>query len=96
MRALGPYVEFDTVDATRGGARDSAVAVQPTAGGMQALQKGLTVLQVEQILGPAARVTPRTEGSIEIIVREYSADRDRVSAKFVGGVLVDYTITPRR
>jgi hypothetical protein len=62
---------------------------------VQAIRKGLTVLQVEQILGPATRVTSRTDGSIEMTIRNYNADRDQVSAKFVAGVLVDYTITPR-
>jgi hypothetical protein len=91
MEALSPYVDF--------GAGGPALAAAPASappGSISALRKGLTVVQVEQLLGPAAKVSQRTEGSMEVSVREYStADGQQVSAKFVGGVLVDYTITPR-
>ena len=93
MEALSPYVDFGAGGATVAAA--SAPAAAPP-GSIGALRKGLTVIQVEQILGPAAKVSQRTEGSMEVSVREYStADGQQVSTKFVGGVLVDYTITPR-
>jgi hypothetical protein len=93
MEALSPYVDFGAGGTTVTPASAPAAAAP---GSISALRKGLTVIQVEQILGPAAKVSQRTEGSMEVSVREYStADGQQVSTKFVGGVLVDYTITPR-
>lgn len=64
------------------------------AGG--ALHKGLTISQVEQTLGPASKVDSRAEGGLETMVRQYNTDDgQRVTAQFVGGVLVDYQIAPR-
>ena len=93
MEALSPYVDFGAGGGTVAPASAPAAAAPGSIG---ALRKGLTVIQVEQILGPAAKVSQRTEGSMEVSVREYStADGQQVSTKFVGGILVDYTITPR-
>jgi hypothetical protein len=89
MKALARYVDFTDVR--------MPPAPAPAVGGadLTGLRKGLTIAQVEQILGPAANVNTRTEGSIEAVTREYSSGGQRVAAQFVGGVLVDYRITPR-
>ena len=34
------------------------------------------------------------EGSLEIMQRTYQSDSNRIDTKFVGGVLIQYTITP--
>jgi hypothetical protein len=92
MRALAPYVSFEMAEGPYSG---WAAPPAATPAGATALRKGLTVLQVEQILGPAAHVSDRPEGSMTINVREYRTERQVVSARFAGGVLIDYTITPR-
>jgi hypothetical protein len=92
MRTLAPYLSFEMAEGPYSGWAAPAAA---TPVGATALRKGLTVLQVEQILGPAAHVGDRPEGSITINVREYRTERQVVSARFAGGVLIDYTITPR-
>ena len=89
MNALSQYVDFGATPATAAGPRPGSTASAP------ALRKGLTVVQVEQMLGPAAKVSQRTEGSIEMTMREYATESERIVAQFVGGVLVDYSITPR-
>ncbi len=68
---------------------------EPTGAPSSPLRKGLTVVQVEQILGPAEKVTQKTEGPLEITVREYVSNTDSITTQFVGGVLVDYKIKPR-
>lgn len=90
MEALSPWVSFE-----RGGsAADAGAAAAPDAG--SPLRKGMTVVQVEQILGPAAEVSLRSEGSMTISVREYATPGgERVKTSFVGGVLIDYSIGPR-
>jgi hypothetical protein len=89
MEALAPYVSF-------GGGADFAAPQAADAPSGSGLRKGLTVLQVEQLLGPAAAVSQKTEGSMEIAVRQYSTPSgESVTASFVGGVLVDYTISPK-
>jgi hypothetical protein len=90
INALSQYVDFS-------GARSpSTAAPAPAAPGLgSSLRKGLTIPQVEQVLGPAAKVSEKTEGSIQTVIREYSADNQQVVAQFVSGVLVDYRITPR-
>ena len=88
--ALQAYLDF-------GGGRErsfasTAAAPDPSGG---TLRKGLTVLQVEQMLGPAAKVSDRSDGSLAVNVREYATEAEQVSCQFVGGVLVNYQVTPR-
>jgi hypothetical protein len=88
MNALAAYVSF-------GGDAPPPVAAPGSAASINGLRKGLTIAQVEQILGPAARVATRTEGSIDTMVRDYSSGGQQVTTQFVAGVLVDYRIAPR-
>lgn len=62
--------------------------------GIAALKKGLTLEEVEKILGPATTAAEKNEGSVTILERGYRKDGTKVKAKFVNGVLVDYTIAP--
>lgn len=59
-----------------------------------ALKKGLTVAEVEALLGPAATANEVKEGTMQVMKRGYRADGKKISASFVGGVLIDYAITP--
>jgi hypothetical protein len=89
MRALQPYVDFGQ----EGGARSAPEEASRVNGG---LRKVLTVLQVERILGPAGKVSDKTEGSVDMNVREYNTEDEHVSCQFVGGVLVNYRVTRGR
>ena len=55
-----------------------------------ALKKGLTLTEVEALLGPAASANEVKEGSMTVMKRGYTADGKRISTSFVGGVLIDY------
>ena len=69
----------------------SVGAPGPTSG---ALKKGLSVTQVEAILGPAASASTEDRDGLEVNVREYVVEGQRVTTQFVGGVLIDCAIRP--
>ena len=96
MEALSRYVDFEASLGSGQQHQWIPMLAQQNAPELisgTALRKGLTVVQVEQILGPAAKVSEMTEGTLESTVREYDSDGQRVTAQFVGGVLVNYKIT---
>jgi hypothetical protein len=110
MRALAQYLEFPgapaavvasavTTSAVTTSAAPMGAAPAKTApaaaGGLASLKKGLTLADAEAILGPAATASEAREGAIDVAKRTYRKDGMRVAASFVGGVLVDFTITPQ-
>lgn len=89
MAALEKWVDFPgAARSAAAGAGEAASAPAPTA-----LKKGLTLQQVERLLGPAAEAKTETQGGLEIMTRTYSADEQKIVAKFASGVLVEYAIT---
>ena len=59
------------------------------------LKKGLSIAEVEAILGPAASAHEAQEGTMTVMKRSYTVDGRKVSTSFVGGVLIDFSITPQ-
>ena len=80
-------------------ASSPAVAATPAASvgptGIAALRKGLTVPQVEALLGPAATAGEAREGAMVVTRRTYRKDGMQVQARFVSDVLVDFAIKPQ-
>jgi hypothetical protein len=66
----------------------------PSAGGVAALKKGLTLKEVEALLGPASTAGETKNGTMTVATRTYKKDGLQVSASFVGGVLIDFSIKP--
>ena len=99
MAVLNKYVEFERAPGEQpaGPVRWTLTEVarrgRPEDSSVPALRKGLTVMQVEQILGPAVKVEDRSDGALEIDFREYNSDGQHVTTEFVGGVVVNYTVT---
>lgn len=99
MGVLSRYVEFR--DRPGGSWGDSSSAVdepKPASSGNEiaSLRKGMTIVQVEKILGPAAKVDQHREGSVDLMTREYASDGGLlVSTQFAGGVLIDFNVKPR-
>jgi len=87
VAALADYVDF-------GGLRsDSAVVSRPaTPARAGLLRKGMLLQEADAMLG-AARTTDRKEGTLNVRTREYVTPDGRVTADFVEGVLVRYTIS---
>lgn len=105
MEALDRYVDFEDgpppSGPPSGRSRDDGPSRSSdgdtAASQISALRKGMTVPQVEQVLGPADNVRKEAEGSVEIVIRDYAADDgQRVTTKFAGGVLIDYSIASKR
>ena len=103
MRALAPYVDFGAAGAavSSGGAGASGTPGQPLApaGGSPpaatSIRKGLLLEEVETILGPAATAAETKEGTLTVLKRSYRKDGQKISASFVNGVLIDFSITPQ-
>lgn len=96
MKALGPWVDFGDGGSYGRGYEAPPPPNHASVGSGLALRNGLTINQVENLLGPANKVNSRNEGSIETMLREYRTDDGQhVTAQFVGGVLIDYQIGPR-
>jgi hypothetical protein len=58
------------------------------------IRKGLLLEDVESMLGPAATASETKEGSLTVLKRTYRKDGQKISASFVNGVLIDFSITP--
>jgi len=90
MKALGKFVDFPGA-ASRG--TPAAAGVPTSEASPTALKKGLTLQQVERLLGPATEAKVVDQGGLEIMTRTYSADEQKIVAKFASGVLIEYAIT---
>ncbi|HEX6465083.1 MAG TPA: hypothetical protein VFZ98_11535 [Vicinamibacterales bacterium] len=100
MRALADYVDFPF-------AADQGLAMMPPAGAqasiaqppvpqsVTALQKGMSLADVERLLGKADKTSQRTEGSLTIVTNTFARGDQIISADFVEGVLVKYSISSR-
>ena len=86
--ALSRYVDFS------GGSSQQAAGPAPGATGATTLRKGLTLEEAERILGPASTASESTECSLRVATRSYVKAGQRTTAKFVSGILIDYTVSP--
>lgn len=60
------------------------------------LGKGLTTKQVEDILGPPIDTPhPQASGSQFLVEREYLLNGQKITARYVSGILLNYTMTDR-
>jgi hypothetical protein len=99
MRALAEYVEFpfaaDRRPSPQGG-RVTAQPVLPEPGfGGGAIRKGMTLAEVEDSLGKAAKTTSRAEGTLRVTTATYSRGDQVITAEFVEGVLIRYSISSK-
>lgn len=97
--ALGAYLEFPEAEAAAGpttpqpfgvGATGTVPGPAPVSG---LPTKGMLQADVDQMLGTPEKSTDRTEGKLKVTTRVYSTKAGRVSAEFVEGVLIRYTVT---
>jgi hypothetical protein len=85
MAALAEYVDFAPLG---GGVKASGVS----AGKPDDLRKGLTADQVDALLGRPESISQKMEGTLSVSISSYRKDARTISAEFVEGVLVRYTI----
>jgi hypothetical protein len=87
MAALSPYVDFGQL---REDVATTTEASAPRRAGV--LRKGLLLQEVDAMFGAPARTEDRKEGTLAVRTREYVTPDGKVTADFVEGVLVRYTI----
>jgi len=80
--ALAKYVDF--------GAAPDQPKAPPLAFG---LRKGLSIEEVDAMLGEPVRKHERMEGTLQVSTRTFERGRERVVADFVEGVLVRYEVS---
>jgi hypothetical protein len=100
MRALEEYVEFpfETDRSDAAPQRDTRVTPPDTGrqkAGAAAIRKGMTLAEVEQVLGRPEKTSDRVEGTLKVVTATYSRDDQRITAEFVEGVLIRYSISSR-
>jgi len=87
MQALADYVDFAPATTTAGPPSDEP---QPDE-----LRKGLTVDEVDAILGRPDAVTQRREGTLSVSTSTYRSRDRTITVEFVEGVLIRFSIGSR-
>jgi hypothetical protein len=97
MRALEEYVEFPFASDVRPQRQDRPQPreVIPMSGPGGDIRKGMTMAEVEQVLGKPGRTTNRTEGSMRLVSATYTRGEQVITAEFVEGVLTKYSIASK-
>ena len=99
MNALAPYVSFPDQGATQstGGARSDPAGPpppQPPANGSpQSLRKGMTLEQVQALLGTPTKSNDKSQNGLTIHSCTFQSKDSTVQTDFVNGVLVQYTVS---
>jgi hypothetical protein len=88
IQALQQYVDFGQLQA-----EDHASGPARTPAPAGPLHKGMLLQEVDALLGAPATSAERREGSLRVIQRKYSATMGQVTAEFVEGVLIRYSVT---
>lgn len=94
--ALAAYVEFPEEPAgpapgTVAGGEAPPPPAHPAPGGLPS--KGMLLADVDQLLGAPRKTSERMEGRLKVSTRVYSTNAGLLTAEFVEGVLIRYTIT---
>jgi hypothetical protein len=94
MRALEEYVEFPFVTDRRPGpvAREELRPLPAAAG---EVRKGMLLAEAEAALGRPEKSALRSEGTLKVVVNTYARGDQTITAEFVEGVLIRYSISSR-
>jgi hypothetical protein len=98
MRALEEFVEFPFATDRPQPTRDARVASPDTrrqVAGPGTIRKGMTFAEVQESLGAPEKTTERAEGSLKVVTATFSRDEQRITAEFVEGVLIRYSIASK-
>jgi hypothetical protein len=98
MRALAEYVDFPFATDRRPSQGDRVTAqpmLQAPAPGGGAIRKGMSMAEVEQSLGKPDKESLRNEGSLRVVTATYSRGDQMITADFVEGILIKYSISSK-
>ncbi|MEO7997991.1 MAG: hypothetical protein ABI852_11135 [Gemmatimonadaceae bacterium] len=93
MNALKQYLDFSGAAITNNAAAPMTAPGSAT-NALASVRKGLLIAEVEALLGPANTASESKEGVLTLMKRNYNYDGKKVTASFVNGVLIDYSIGP--
>jgi hypothetical protein len=96
MRALGEYVDFGATSVAASPSpliSQEAAAPAPPAPTSRLPRKGMLLEEADALLGTPKSTSQRSEGKLKVITRTYAMDGGRVTADFVEGVLIRYTVS---
>jgi hypothetical protein len=85
--ALAEYVAFPTLPTS------GPTAEVVEAPGNRLPRKGMTAVQVDELLGEPLQSSERREGALRVLTRTYRLGDGRVTAEFVEDVLFRYSMT---
>lgn len=88
MAALADYVDFGEFRSEPGGAGQTVASARSGL-----LRKGMMLQDVNAMVGSPANMRQRKEGTLNVQTAQYATADGRITADFVEGVLVRYTIT---
>jgi hypothetical protein len=89
MAALAEYVDFGG----RPGPRE--IVPPPPSGDVTLIRKGMSLVDIERLLGSPATSTERREGGLAVTILTFNVGDQRVTAEFIDDVLIRYTIMSR-
>jgi hypothetical protein len=94
-RALADYVSFDAGEPSKSANEvvASAATSAPERAPTRRVHKGMLLQEADALLGEPARSTERAEGKLKVTTRTYTTPDGQVTAEFVEGVLIRYTMT---
>ena len=93
MQALSAYVDFGPLREGVATTTDLREPVGTTTRRAGLVRKGMLLTEVDAMLGSPAKSADRKEGTLGVRTREYVTPDGRITADFVEGVLVRYTMT---
>ena len=94
MRSLAEYVDFGPLLGQRADAPGlHGEGARPASSGE--LRKGMTVDDVDALLGRPVSINQRSEGTLKVSASVYETSSQRVEAEFVEGVLVRFVVKSR-
>jgi hypothetical protein len=96
LQALAEYVDFGTSSVAASPSplnAPEAVAPSSPAPTSRLPRKGMLLEEADVLLGTPKSTTQRAEGKLKVVTRTYAMGGGRVTAEFVEGVLIRYTVS---
>ncbi len=94
MQALAEYVDFgESAVAEAPSPPPCSQVPPPPARASRLPRKGMLLQEADTLLGAPTTTSQRIEGKLKVITRRYAMDGGRVTAEFVEGVLIRYTMS---
>jgi hypothetical protein len=94
MLALAEYVDFgEKTSVAASPSPLNSPQAAPAAPGSRLPRKGMLLEEADALLGTPKTISQRAEGKLKVLTRTYAMASGRVTAEFVEGVLIRYTMT---